>query len=131
MLLHQRGQGQLHHIALHQREVLVGGHGLRQHRVQAAVQLHRHHLTGAAGQLGGEGADARAYLHHAGIGIRAAGGGNVLRHPALDEEILAQCPGETEAVPCQQGLYVIAVAEIHGIAPFVVLAVQYTTKETA
>ena len=128
---HQRGQLQLHHIALHQREVGIRGHGLGQHGVQAAVQLHGHHLAGAAGQLCGEGADAGANLHHAGVFIRAAGGGNVLRHPALDEKILPQSFGKAKAMPRQQGLYVVAVAQIHRGAPFFVLAVQYITKKAA
>ena len=117
MLLHQRGQGQLHHVALHQCKVGVLGHRLRQHGVQAAVQLHRHHLSRPAGQLCGEGADAGAYLHHAGIGVRTAGGGDILRHPALNEKILSQRLGEAEAVPCQQSLYVVAVTEIHSGTP--------------
>ena len=105
---HQGGQILLHHVALHQCEVGEVGHGLRQHRRQPAVQLHGHHLFRAAGQLHRQRADARADLQHA-AALRASGGGDVLRHPALDEEVLPQGLGEAEAVAGQQGLYIVAV----------------------
>ena len=120
MLPHQRGQILLHHVALHQREVGVVGHGLRQHRRQPAIQLHRHHLLRPAGQLHRQRADARAYLQHA-AALRASGGGDVLRHPSLDEEVLPQGLGKAEAVAGQQGLYVVAVTKVHGRTPYAFL----------
>ena len=118
VLPHQGGQLLLHDVALHQREVGEGGHGLRQHRRQPAVQLHGHDFFRPAGQLHRQRADARADLQHA-AALRASGGGDVLRHPALDEEVLPQGFGEAEAVAGQQGLYIVAVTKVHERTPYV------------
>ena len=113
MLPHQGRQLLLHHVAPDQGEIGEVRHGLLQHRVQPPVQLHGHHLPGPLGQLPGQGADAGADLQHAGVLVRAAGGGNVPGHPALDEEVLAHGLGKVKAVALQKRLDVIAVAKVH------------------
>ena len=49
-----------------------------------------------------------------GLSVGAAGGGDILRHPAFNEEVLPHGFGKTEAVTPQQLLYLIAVTQVHG-----------------
>ena len=113
MLPHQGRQLLLHHVAPDQGEIGEVRHGLLQHRPQPPVQLHGHHLPGPPGQLPGQGADAGADLQHAGVLVRAAGGGNVPGHPPLNEEVLTHGLGKVKAVALQKRLNVIAIAKVH------------------
>ena len=96
--------------------ILPPGKGLVQNGQQGAIQLHCHHLARPIGQLAGQWADARADLQHAAVLICPRCGGNVLRHPGLNEKILSHGLGEVEAVPRQKSLDVIDVADVHSIS---------------
>ena len=116
LLRRHRRQIQRHHVALDQGEVVIVRHSLRQHRRQALVQLHRHHLFRPPGQLHRQCADAGAYLQHAAAG-NAARRGDILRHVTPDEKVLSQRLGKVKAVPRQQCLYIVPIAQIHRVSP--------------
>lgn len=114
----QGGKVQLQNVPRHDLHVGVGSHGLREHRQQRLVQLHRHHFACPLGQLRRKGAHAGANLQHTAVLVGAGGRRDVIGDLGIDEEVLSHGLGKVEAVPAQQLPNSIVVAKIHIAAAF-------------
>ena len=105
LLLNQHRQG-LKAAAFHHPGQQGGGDVIRQVGAQNGPQAPKvlphqgrqlllHHVAPDQGEIG----EVRhGLLQHAGVLVRAAGGGNVPGHPALDEEVLTHGFGKVKAV---------------------------------
>ncbi|MPM48430.1 hypothetical protein SDC9_95155 [bioreactor metagenome] len=91
---------------------------LGEQRKQRPVQLNRGNLPRGLSKAYGKGADAGADLQHPAAGIHPGARHDIPWDPVGDEEVLPHALGKPKAVPSQQGLDLISVAEVHdGFSP--------------
>ena len=109
----RRGNVRFQNVTEDNFQIFVARHRLGQHGLERPVDLDRDDLFRVPAQLLRQRPDAGADLQYAARLVHAGFQHDVLRHPALRQEILPLGLGKMESVPREQRLDLVDITKVH------------------